>query len=214
MSSNINNISDSKVVTNAFNSINRGTTSQSALGKDQFLKLLVTQLRYQDPMKPMENENFIAQLAQFSTLESQQNMQKSFEGVQTSNLLGKTVVKIDPLTMVQTSGVVSGVKFLDGKYSLIVPDNSSGNYVLKGDVMNAFSAANISFDSVKNSLFTADSLNSDKLVWNPSLTDVNQYAQALGFSDSTTVPTAVLGLWGRVYTTEIPIEDVSYVYGQ
>lgn len=49
---------------------------KSALGKDDFLKLLVTQLRYQDPMDPQKPEEFSAQLAQFSSLESMQNIEK------------------------------------------------------------------------------------------------------------------------------------------
>jgi flagellar basal-body rod modification protein FlgD len=49
-------------------------TGSSALGKDQFLKLLMTQMSNQDPTAPQSNEDFIAQLAQFSTLESQQLM--------------------------------------------------------------------------------------------------------------------------------------------
>lgn len=49
---------------------------KTALGKDDFLKLLVTQLRYQDPMSPQKPEEFSAQLAQFSSLESMQNIEK------------------------------------------------------------------------------------------------------------------------------------------
>ena len=50
-----------------------------ALGKDAFLKLLVTQLQNQDPTSPMDDKEFIAQMAQFSSLEQMQNMTKAME---------------------------------------------------------------------------------------------------------------------------------------
>lgn len=64
------------VASSAFSSAATGTNE---LGKDAFLQLLVTQLRYQDPLSPMENEAFLAQLAQFSSLEQMQEMNANLE---------------------------------------------------------------------------------------------------------------------------------------
>ncbi|MDL2306686.1 flagellar hook assembly protein FlgD [Desulfovibrio sp. OttesenSCG-928-C06] len=57
----------------------QSTTSKTAEDKDMFLKLLVAQLQYQDPLNPQEDTEFIAQLAQFTQVEEMQKMNTNFE---------------------------------------------------------------------------------------------------------------------------------------
>ncbi|MTI47993.1 flagellar hook capping FlgD N-terminal domain-containing protein [Sporosalibacterium faouarense] len=68
--------------TNNVNTTQSALSKNSTLDKDAFLKLLVTQLRNQDPLKPMEDKEFIAQMAQFSSLEQMQNMNASLQNSQ------------------------------------------------------------------------------------------------------------------------------------
>ncbi|GBF11605.1 MULTISPECIES: flagellar hook capping FlgD N-terminal domain-containing protein [Tepidibacillus] len=56
-------------------------SEQSILGKDDFLKIFVTQLKNQDPLQPLQDREFIAQMAQFSTLEQIANLNKTTEKV-------------------------------------------------------------------------------------------------------------------------------------
>jgi flagellar basal-body rod modification protein FlgD len=66
----------------------QATTSQKGiLGKDDFLKMLVTQLRHQDPMNPMDGSEFAAQLAQFSSLEQLSNINTNLQDSMAVNQL-------------------------------------------------------------------------------------------------------------------------------
>lgn len=72
--------------------------ADGGMGKDAFLQLLLTQLRNQDPMKPMDDQSFITQLAQFNSLEQMQAMQKTLANAlslqklaQATSLIGHTV---------------------------------------------------------------------------------------------------------------------------
>lgn len=98
------------------------------LGKDQFLELLVTQLRYQDPTKPVNDQEFLAQLAQFTSLEQINNLTESINTfavtTQAASLLGKEVDVFDPETETVVSGVVSKVTFADGVPQIHVGDGA------------------------------------------------------------------------------------------
>ncbi|AEM78812.1 flagellar hook assembly protein FlgD [Thermoanaerobacter wiegelii] len=101
---------------------NRVTTSKDQLGKDDFLKLLVTQLKNQDPLKPMDDREFIAQLAQFSTLEQMQNMNSSFNAVRAINLIGKNIYA----TITDNNG---NSRTVTGKVDVVYKQN--GEYFLQ-----------------------------------------------------------------------------------
>ena len=58
--------------------VQKGRAHNNEMDKDAFLRLLITQLANQDPMHPMEDKEFIAQMAQFSTLEQINNMSVGF----------------------------------------------------------------------------------------------------------------------------------------
>lgn len=91
-----------------------GRQPSHELGKDDFLKILITQMSNQDPTSPMENTEFIAQMAQFSSLEQMTNMSQSFErltsminSTEAQSTLGRTV-ELD-LGDTTTTGVVEAM---------------------------------------------------------------------------------------------------------
>jgi flagellar basal-body rod modification protein FlgD len=102
------------------------TSGANGLGKQDFLKLLIAQLRNQDPLKPMEDREFIAQLAQFSTLEALQNLEKKLEGNTGSQAVGQAAVLIGKRVEAtlssgaSISGLVSEVRLIAGVPRLIV----------------------------------------------------------------------------------------------
>ena len=103
-------------------------TANDALGKDDFLKLLVTQMQNQDPMNPTDSKESIAQLAQFSSLEQMTNIATAMNTLsesmtnfsqqssltQGAALIGKWVSGIDTDGETPIEGTVEAVKWLDG----------------------------------------------------------------------------------------------------
>ena len=108
------------------------------LGKDEFLKLLVTQLRYQDPMNPLQGEQMAAQLAQFSSLEQLVNIGDALKTQQTGNdalvaavtnatamnTIGKEVTAVGDQVYLPANGTasVSCTTAGDGQATLTIAD--------------------------------------------------------------------------------------------
>lgn len=126
------------------------------LGKNEFLELLVTQLNNQNPLEPQENGEFIAQLAQFSTVEGVEKLNSSMEtmlsgyqssqALQASSLVGRKVIVPTDKAVVDTSETF--------KASIVLPTTSSNVavnvYDSAGTVVNRINmgqqeAGNVSF---------------------------------------------------------------------
>lgn len=99
------------------------TKTSQDLGKDDFLNLLVTQLKYQDPLSPMEDKEFISQMAQFTSLEQMKNMNNSVQITQATSFIGKQVTWADSQGN-EMAGVVKSVKIVNGEARVLVGDQT------------------------------------------------------------------------------------------
>lgn len=95
----------------------------SSLDKDDFLLLLVTQMKYQDPLSPTDNTEYVAQLAQFSELEQMQNLNQTTVNTSAYGLVGKEVyieTASSTGTVSSTQGTVEYVSMQNGKAKVSV----------------------------------------------------------------------------------------------
>jgi len=93
--------------------------------REDFLKLFVTQLRHQSPLDPLKGHEFVAQLAQFTSLEQLTNLNTSFSDMlkfqqlfEGGELIGKNATYLDSEGNLE--GVISGIKINDGAIAAVI----------------------------------------------------------------------------------------------
>ena len=137
--------------------------SQSQSDKDMFMRLLLAQIENQDPLKPTDQTDFVAQLAQFSSLEGIQNlnstvqdigsMYRSSQALQATALVGREVLIPGQVDYLENGGRISGTieeGQASGDVMMIVKD-ASGQVVANRDLGNIGSAeTRFSWDGANN----------------------------------------------------------------
>ena len=172
--SEINNLTNIQSNTNISNKNINDSKKVDDLGKDAFLKLMITQLQNQDPLNPAKNEDFIAQLAQFSSVEGIQNINssigdlatsfKSSQALEASSLVGRQVQISSNEARLTDNGEVKGTITLNSDVSDIKLsiEDSSGNVIRlldigshqRGDVNFSWDGSNNSGTRMANGSYT------------------------------------------------------------
>ena len=108
--------------------IRQMATKDQSLGMKDFITLLVAQLQNQDMMNPMDNAQFMGQMAQFSTLQAMNDLQEMSVTSYALSMIGKEIegARIDQVTgqMIRESGVVTGVTLFEGRPIIYVGDTA------------------------------------------------------------------------------------------
>lgn len=111
-------VEDGKIVETASqSSLKKAHSTSDGMDKEAFLRLLVAQMQYQDPLEPTSNTEYISQYAQFSQVEQIQNMAASTDLARASSLVGETVY-------VKTTTSSGESKYVDGKVDYVVFENN------------------------------------------------------------------------------------------
>ena len=165
-----------------------GTSDKNALGKDAFLQLLVTQMKNQNPLDPQDNSEFVAQLAQFSSLEGITTLNgsvqaiagsyKSSQALQASSLVGRSVIAQTDKAVVDTSKSFTGTALVPGSIT-------GGSVAIKDKDGNVVKTLDLGPQSAGSATF----------IWDGKKTDGSQAdAGTYTFTASTTLDNQAVSL--------------------
>jgi flagellar basal-body rod modification protein FlgD len=159
-------------------------TKSTSLGQEQFLKLMTTQMTHQDPTKPMENGQFLTQIAQFGTVSGIQDLQKSFgdfagsinssQALQATSLVGRQVSAPGTKGVLGVGGDITGDINLTGSATSVkvaITDATTGEVVQTVD-LGAHSEGRVPF--------SWDGTNSNGVMSNPGVYKIEATAYVDG----------------------------------
>lgn len=139
MSDIVQEVKDGKVVdntTSSSKSTSKTSDSNNKLDKDAFLQLLVTQMKYQDPLNPSSNTEYVAQLATFSQLEQLQNLSNASSTSQAFSLVGKTVD-------VTTESATGNSSIITGRVDYVNISNGETKLSINGNLYSTSQLATV-----------------------------------------------------------------------
>lgn len=155
--------------TSTTTSTSTSTSSTSGTDKESFLQLLVAQMKYQDPLEPTSNTEYISQYAQFTQVEEMQNMSASMDLMRASGLVGQEVV----ISRTDDDGETTTIQ---GKVDYVTYENSKAYLSIDGSLYSIDDLANVidqdyqdaydlaeDFTEALESLPNVNSLTSDNL---------------------------------------------------
>ncbi len=99
------------------------------MGKDEFLQLLVAQMKYQDPLQPTDNTQYVSQLATFSQLEQMQNLNQTNVNSQAFGLVGKEVI-------MKTTSSTGEVTYKQGTVEYVTKSGAKAFFSIEGSLYN------------------------------------------------------------------------------
>ncbi len=123
-------VKDGKVVETATESSVKKAASKTGMDKDAFLQLLVAQMKYQDPLEPTSNTEYISQYATFSQVEQMQNMAATMELVRASSMVGQQVE-------VHTTDANGETKIVEGMVEYVTYENNKAYVSIDGSLYSA-----------------------------------------------------------------------------
>ena len=123
-------INNGKIEETTSESSVKKASSSNGMDKDAFLQLLVAQMKYQDPLEPTSNTEYISQYATFSQVEQMQNMAATMELSRASSMVGK-------LVEVQTTNSNGEVKSIQGTVEYVTYENNKAYVSIDGNLYSA-----------------------------------------------------------------------------